>query len=82
MERVILVVVMNTKLQKERQTGGLVQWGGCWLVLLQCAGGSGSRSHQPSLQCDRVDVEVFDQAQVMVHVLQTAQHLEEQRTGQ
>lgn len=38
-----------------------------------------SRSHQPSLECDGIDVEVFDQAQVMVHMFQTAQHLEEER---
>ena len=36
------------------------------------------RSHQPSLECDGVDVEVLDQAEVVIHVFQTAQHLEEQ----
>lgn len=39
---------------------------------------------QPSLERDGVDVEVFDQAQVVVHVLQAAQHLvgaAQQETG-
>lgn len=54
----------------------------CWLVsgkLFKFADGTGSRPHQPSLECDGVDVEVYDQAQVMVHMFQTAQHLEGQR---
>lgn len=38
--------------------------------------GEAAGAHQPSLQRDGVDVEVFDQAQVVVHVLQTAQHLQ------
>lgn len=33
-------------------------------------------THQPPLQRDRVDVEVFYQPKVVVHVLQTAQHLQ------
>lgn len=35
------------------------------------------RTHQPPLERDGVDVELSDQAQVVVHVLQAAQHLEE-----
>lgn len=37
--------------------------------------------HQPSLQRDGVDAEVLDQAQVVVHVFQTAQHLRNKRTA-
>lgn len=39
-------------------------------------------SHQPSLQGDGVDVEVFDQSQVVVHVFQAAQHLQEHQTDE
>lgn len=41
-----------------------------------CAQGpAGPDTHQPPLERDGVDAEVPDQAQVMVHVLQAAQHL-------
>lgn len=45
-------------------------------------GTAGAATYQPPLERDGVDAEVSDQAEVVVHVLQAAQHLraqEEQR---
>lgn len=36
-----------------------------------------SATYQPPLESDGVDVEVLDEAQVVVHVLQAAQHLQQ-----
>ena len=46
-------------------------------------GQQGPDTHQPPLERDGVDAEVPDQAQVVVHVLQAAQHLQvqEQKDG-
>lgn len=41
----------------------------------------GARPYQPPPERDGVDGEVSDQAQVMVHVLQAAQHLRTERQG-
>jgi len=78
MEGDILIVVMNTELHRgrEREVKYLetLFWSAQWRH------GTVSRSHQPSLECDGVDVELCDQAQVMVHVFQTAQHLQNKGT--
>lgn len=76
MEGVVLVVVVDAELQRDADALG-------------CSGRSrgydaaaavcGCGSHQPPLERDGVDVEVFDQTQVVVHVLQAAQHLQRQR---
>lgn len=74
MEGVVLVVVMDTELEKQKGAGHIEQHG-CYGCAVKCGAVPGS--HQPSLERDGVDVEVFDQSQVVVHVFQTAQHLEE-----
>lgn len=48
-------------------------------TVIEGHGGGGSRTYQPPPERDGVDGEVSDQAQVMVHVLQAAQHLRTQR---
>lgn len=101
MKGVILVVVMNRQLQRERKKqiryycyclsyrrqtvlrllkhsscgdhSGLES--GVYFYLFSECCCMWSRSHQPSLQCDGVDVKVSNQAKVMVHMFQTAQHL-------
>lgn len=84
MEGVVLVVVMDAELEKQKGAGHIEQHHPpsktteCYCCAVKCNGEVGvSGSHQPSLERDGVDVEVFDQSQVVVHVFQTAQHLEE-----
>lgn len=76
-EGVVLVVVMDTELEKQKGAGHIEQHGRRRCAV-KCGGEGGvPGSHQPSLERDGVDVEVFDQSQVVVHVFQAAQHLEE-----
>lgn len=44
-------------------------------------GASGACTYQPPLERDGVHAEVPDQAEVVVHVLQAAQHLQAQEQG-
>lgn len=67
-EGVVFVVVVDTELWRQSQLITRPQEGG--------AEAAGAWPHQPSLQGDGVDAEVLDQAQVVVHVLQAAQHLQ------
>lgn len=73
-EWVVLVVVMDTKLRRVNVSESMEDR--VLRVNVRFA------SHQPSLQRDGVDVEVFDQSQVVVHVFQAAQHLQEHQTDE